>query len=279
MAFIPRLEKPASGNPYYNTPEKGGYAVGIINGSPVDPGCNVLANCVGYAAGRFNEILGANKFLYFQYAPNPDQWLGVAKLAGLPDSIIERAKEILAELNQNAPREYAEPSQPQEDSMQLSLMPSSDGMIEKKLRAVDVNILTPIEAMNILYGASTYERFDAKPSRLAERRGGSWVEQHNTALITDASGRADYYNKSKLVVGVEATPYPAVFVRSAFAEHLLEQVFVRDVVEKRIVRLAEILPGRYQFSVSNAVVAGLVGLKEVLVAIPDFMLGEGVSFV
>ncbi|WP_316608153.1 DNA mismatch repair protein MutS [uncultured Ruminococcus sp.] len=75
----------------------------------------------------------------------------VAKLAGLPDSIIERAKEILAELNQNAPREYTEPSQPQEDSMQLSLMPSSDGMIEKKLRAVDVNTLTPIEAMNILY--------------------------------------------------------------------------------------------------------------------------------
>ena len=70
----------------------------------------------------------------------------------------------------------------------------------------------PEMAMNILYGASTYERFDAKPSRLAERRGGSWVEQHNTALITDASGRADYYNKSKLVVGVEATPYPAVFV-------------------------------------------------------------------
>ena len=76
----------------------------------------------------------------------------VAKLAGLPDSIIERAKEILAELNQNAPREYTEKtSQPQEDSMQLSLMPSSDGMIEKKLRAVDVNTLTPIEAMNILY--------------------------------------------------------------------------------------------------------------------------------
>jgi GH25 family lysozyme M1 (1,4-beta-N-acetylmuramidase) len=83
MAFIPRLKKPEEGNPYYNTPEKGGYAVGIINGNPVDSGCNVLANCVGYAAGRFNEILSANKFLYFQYAPNPDQWVSVAKLAGL----------------------------------------------------------------------------------------------------------------------------------------------------------------------------------------------------
>ena len=35
--------------------------------------------------------------------------------------------------------------------MQLSLMPDTDSMILKKLRAVDVNTLTPIEAMNLLY--------------------------------------------------------------------------------------------------------------------------------
>ena len=29
MAFIPRLKKPEDGNPYYNTPEKGGYAVSM----------------------------------------------------------------------------------------------------------------------------------------------------------------------------------------------------------------------------------------------------------
>ena len=44
-----------------------------------------------------------------------------------------------------------EPAPVREESMQLSLMPSSDGMIEQKLRAIDVNTLTPIEAMNILY--------------------------------------------------------------------------------------------------------------------------------
>ena len=70
----------------------------------------------------------------------------------------------------------------------------------------------PELAMNVLYGASTYDRHVEKPSRLAERRGGAWVEQHNTALMTDASGRIEYYNKSKLVVGVEATPYPAIFI-------------------------------------------------------------------
>ena len=77
---------------------------------------------------------------------------------------------------------------------------------------VDLAARHPELAMNILYGASTYSRSAEKPSRLAERRGGSWVEQHNTALMTDASGRIEYYNKSKLVVGVEATPYPAIFV-------------------------------------------------------------------
>ena len=76
----------------------------------------------------------------------------VAKLAGLPDSIIERAKEILAELNDSAPQEHNTHEAPtQEDSMQLSLMPDTDSMLLKKLRAVDVNTLTPIEAMNLLY--------------------------------------------------------------------------------------------------------------------------------
>ena len=76
----------------------------------------------------------------------------VAKLAGLPDSIIERAKEILAQLNASAPQEHITRETPaQEDSLQLSLMPDTDSMILKKLRAVDVNTLTPIEAMNLLY--------------------------------------------------------------------------------------------------------------------------------
>ena len=76
----------------------------------------------------------------------------VAKLAGLPDSIIERAKEILRELSeaQPQPRTAHETIEEAED-LQLSLMPSASGRIEEKLNAVDVNTLTPIEALNILY--------------------------------------------------------------------------------------------------------------------------------
>lgn len=80
--FAPRLSRPEAGNPYYNQPPRG-YAVGIIPGSPLDAGCDVLANCVGYAAGRFNEIINRGGFIYWQYAPNPDQWIATAKEYGL----------------------------------------------------------------------------------------------------------------------------------------------------------------------------------------------------
>lgn len=80
--FKPRLTKPEAGNPYYNRLANGGYS-GAILGSPTDPGCNVLANCVGYAAGRFNEIIGKGKYVYFQYPPNAEDFYDTAIAAGL----------------------------------------------------------------------------------------------------------------------------------------------------------------------------------------------------
>ena len=46
MAFTMRTSKPGAGNKFYITTSKGGYSW-CINGNPTDPGCNVLANCVG----------------------------------------------------------------------------------------------------------------------------------------------------------------------------------------------------------------------------------------
>ena len=80
--FKPRLTKPENGNPYYNRLANGGYS-GAILGSPTDKGCNVLANCVGYAAGRFNEIIGKGKYVYFQYPPNAEDFYDTAIAAGL----------------------------------------------------------------------------------------------------------------------------------------------------------------------------------------------------
>ena len=75
----------------------------------------------------------------------------VAKLAGVPDSVVQRAKEILHELTEGGlptptPRERAE----EERDGQLSLLTAEHPLIER-LRELDVNTLTPIEALQLLY--------------------------------------------------------------------------------------------------------------------------------
>lgn len=55
-----RTSKPVN-NKFYITKSKGGYSA-CIQGYPTDASCNVLANCVGYACGRFNEIIGTMKY-------------------------------------------------------------------------------------------------------------------------------------------------------------------------------------------------------------------------
>lgn len=57
MSKTYRTAKPEKGNPYFNTITNGGYSR-AIQGSPTDPGCNVLANCVGAAVGCFHEAIG-----------------------------------------------------------------------------------------------------------------------------------------------------------------------------------------------------------------------------
>ena len=39
-----------------------------------------------------------------------------------------------------------------------------------------------------------------------------WLLAHNSAILTDTTGRFSLYHKSKLVVGTELTPYPALFI-------------------------------------------------------------------
>ena len=73
----------------------------------------------------------------------------VAKLAGIPNVVISRAREILTELeNQNpqpAAAVYAEP----ED--QVSMLDLRSQQVCAALEAITVETLTPIEAMNELY--------------------------------------------------------------------------------------------------------------------------------
>ena len=76
------------------------------------------------------------------------------------------------------------------------------------------SFLKDYPGVNLLFGASSYEYIQAQeaPSYTARSIGdGMWYEAHNSALITDGTERTEIFHKSKLVVGVEHTPYPRFF--------------------------------------------------------------------
>ena len=77
----------------------------------------------------------------------------VAKLAGLPNEVIERAREVLAE-HESAEQRVTEQlasdnSRPRQPAQLTIFTPLSQPVLEK-LREVDLNRLTPLEALNLL---------------------------------------------------------------------------------------------------------------------------------
>ena len=74
-----RNKKPEKGNKFYTRKSSGGYST-CIKGKPTDT-CDVLSNCVGYACGRFNEIIGEMK--YPSLNCNAENFIERAKSLGL----------------------------------------------------------------------------------------------------------------------------------------------------------------------------------------------------
>jgi DNA mismatch repair protein MutS len=74
----------------------------------------------------------------------------VAKLAGLPKSVVTRAREILAELESQdgAPAVRYSDSEPED---QISMLDLRSQQVCQALESISVETLTPIEAMNELY--------------------------------------------------------------------------------------------------------------------------------
>ena len=76
----------------------------------------------------------------------------VAKLAGVPNTVVTRAKAILKELEEKGVVTVIRTVEaPKEDDFQLSFGSNAGNEIVDKLKGVDVNTLTPIEALQMLY--------------------------------------------------------------------------------------------------------------------------------
>ncbi|MBR2410525.1 MAG: DNA mismatch repair protein MutS [Clostridia bacterium] len=79
----------------------------------------------------------------------------VAKLSGVPASVVKRAKVILSELEENGTVHTAAKApvrkEPEEDFGQLQMFGSFNNEILEELKSLDVNTLTPIEALQKLY--------------------------------------------------------------------------------------------------------------------------------
>ena len=113
----------------------------------------------GQIAGVKNYNIAAKKkkgeviFLRKIVRGGADQSYGieVAKLAGVPDRVVRRAREILEELeNGSAPVGADVPIGPSSHDEQISLGDLGGQTVLNKLRMTDVNILFPIEALNLL---------------------------------------------------------------------------------------------------------------------------------
>ena len=76
----------------------------------------------------------------------------VAKLAGIPNEVIKRAKEVLATVEQTA--KALSTSDREEKPKDESLITMDDFVAEQvieELKAVDINTLSPYEAMSFLF--------------------------------------------------------------------------------------------------------------------------------
>ena len=112
-------------------------------------------------AGRLDRVVNAsvtvkewqgNVLFLHRVVPGPsDRSYGihVAKLAGVPDAICKRATEVLRQLERQELK-VLEATTPVQQPVQLALFPPSEDAVLERLRKVDADRLTPIEALNLL---------------------------------------------------------------------------------------------------------------------------------
>nr|WP_300183230.1 DNA mismatch repair protein MutS [uncultured Agathobaculum sp.] len=75
----------------------------------------------------------------------------VAKLAGIPNAVIKRAKAVLADLESTMLRPELHELTEEDEGPQITMETLADNAVAQRLRALQVDTMTPIEALNALY--------------------------------------------------------------------------------------------------------------------------------
>nr|WP_325213941.1 DNA mismatch repair protein MutS [uncultured Oscillibacter sp.] len=112
----------------------------LENSLPGTVNCNIAVKARGEEIVFLRKILpgGADR----------SYGIEVAKLAGLPDKVLQRARQVLEELETANGVRYAAPRR---EAEQVSLGSMSEGEVLDALRRCQPDTLTPIEAMGLLY--------------------------------------------------------------------------------------------------------------------------------
>lgn len=94
---------------------------------------------------RDDDIIFLRKIV--RGAANASYGIDVARLAGVPESVVIRAKEILKKVEH---RDFRQTPKIQNDEIQMSFEETEDKAISK-LKNINIDTITPIEAMKVLY--------------------------------------------------------------------------------------------------------------------------------
>jgi DNA mismatch repair protein MutS len=102
-----------------------------------------------------DEIIFLRKLV--QGGTNRSYGIQVARLAGIPETVIQRATRILADIENKDPtlassRDQGRPNQGgQPLQVQLELFKSYDNIVIKEIQALDTARMTPLDALNFLH--------------------------------------------------------------------------------------------------------------------------------
>jgi DNA mismatch repair protein MutS len=142
----------------HNSPRLGGRTLFATHYHELTELARVLPRVRNYTV-QVSEEDGHVVFLHKIISGTADRSYGVhvAELAGIPKAVVQRARQLLAELEgagkaeRQRVRSIMQSAGQHDSQLQLSLFTAGDHPVVSRIRALAVEELTPIEALTILY--------------------------------------------------------------------------------------------------------------------------------